>query len=206
MTDEDFRRFRAGYYAMITALDAQVGRIIDALESQGRLENTVVVFAGDQGSMLGDLGFWGKGQFYRGSINSPLVIAGPPIPRTRGEGATVDRPVQLLDLAPTFLELAEASEEDREQCYGESLMPLLTGEGRYERTTAFAEDADTQMATTERYKFVRQENGENQLFDLEEDPRESNDLAGRLPEVQADMNRRIEEWFAATPPIREPRQ
>lgn len=200
-TEETYKRFRAGYYAMITALDTQVGRIVDALEANGQLENTLIVFAGDQGSMLGDLGFWGKGEFYKGSINSPLVMAGP---EHFQQGKVIDRPVQLLDLAPTFLELAGASEEDRQQCFGESMAPLLTGEGDYLRAVAYAEEYTSKMATTSEYKLVRNEEGEDQLFDLVNDPNELKNIIGSLPVIEAEMNQLLDDWLARTGPIREP--
>lgn len=200
-TEETYKRFRAGYYAMISALDTQVGRIVEVLEKSGQLDDTVIVFTGDQGSMLGDLGLWGKGEFYKGSINSPLVIAGP---ESFVEGEVEDRPVELLDLAPTFLELAGASEEDRKQCHGESLLPLLTGNGTYERAAAFAEEADVKMVTTSRYKLVRKDGGENLLFDLQEDPDELKNIAGTLPDVESDLSGKIDAWLESTSPLREP--
>jgi arylsulfatase A-like enzyme len=200
VSDEEARRFRAGYYGMVSALDAQVGRIIKALEAGGLLDNTVIVFAGDQGSMLGDLGLWGKGVFYRGSIGSPLVVAGVP---GALRGAVVDRPVALIDLAPTFLELAGAAAEDIQACSGHSLAPLLTGKGAYARAAAFAEDHLNQMATDGRYKYARGKNGA-MLFDLAADPQETRNLDGTLPDVEARMKRLIDDWRVATPPVLPP--
>ncbi len=197
-TDETFQRFRASYYAMITALDAQIGGILDALEKAGQLDHTLIVFTGDQGSMLGDLGLWGKGVFYKGSINSPLIIAGPGV---TAKGSKVDRPVELLDVTPTLLELAGASDEDRRRCFGQSLTPLLTGREGYTREAAFAEEADSQMVADARYKYVRHAT-EPMLFDLENDPNETSNLAGTLPEVEKRMSQLIDDWHAATPPVR----
>lgn len=199
-SDETYQRFRAAYYGMITLLDAQVGRIVAALEQSGQLDNTVIVFTGDQGSMLGDLGFWGKGVFYKGSINSPLVIAGPAGLVRPG---VVDRPVELIDLAPTFLDLAAASSEDRARCRGESLAALLSGRGEYRRSAAFAEDHETKMVVTARYKYI-QSPSEALLFDLEADPDELVNLAGKRPEVEAELGRRIAEWLDQTGPVLPP--
>jgi arylsulfatase A-like enzyme len=198
-TDETYQRFRAEYYAMITCLDAQIGRIIKALEERGQLDNTIIIFTGDQGSMLGDLGLWGKGVFYKGSINSPLVIAGP---GSFVKNVKVDRPVELLDVAPTLLELAHASEADRKRCHGHSLLPLLTGQGEYPRKYAFAEEKATQMVVDERYKLVRDPE-KLLVFDLAEDPNELKNLAGQLPEVEARLTKAIDDWFASTPPRRD---
>lgn len=201
LTPEVCQRFRAGYYAMITALDAQVGRIVEALEEAGRLENAVIAFYGDQGSMLGDHGLWGKGVFYKGSINSPLIIAGP---KDFLRGAKVDRPVELLDLAPTCLEIGDATPADRGRCRGLSLMPLLTGKGQYARTAAFAErEGEARMVVDKRYKWIPHPETP-MLFDLSEDPDERTNLAGKLPDVQARLQGLIDQWLAATPPIRPP--
>ncbi|MFA5689241.1 MAG: sulfatase-like hydrolase/transferase [Kiritimatiellales bacterium] len=194
---EHIRRFRAGYYAMITALDAQVGRILEALKESGQIDHTVIVFAGDQGSMLGDHGLWGKGDYYKGSVNSPLIIAGPPgwfIP-----GQVIDRPVETLDLAPTILELAGASAADQRKSYGESLLPLLTGKGTYSRTAAFAETAEWKVAVTDRFKYVIHPKG-NILFDLQECPDELVNLIGQQPGTEAAMAGVIEAWICNTTP------
>ena len=198
VTDEQFKRFRAEYYAMITCLDAQIGKVLKALEECGELENTVIVFAGDQGSMLGDHGLWGKGKFYKGSINSPLIIAGTP---GSLRGAKIDRPVELIDVAPTVLELAKIGTPERARCFGHSLLPLLTGQGVYGRSAAFAEDAEDKMVVNERYKFVRSRT-EPLLFDMQADPDELNNLIGKLPQVEKEMGKLLDDWLAATPPVR----
>lgn len=198
-TDDELRAFRAGYYGMITHLDAQVGRIVEALETSGRLENTIVVFAGDQGSIVGDHGKWGKGEFYRGSVSSPLVIAGPGVK----PDIVVDHPVELVDLAPTFLEIAGAAEEDLRECHGYSLQPLLSGKGEYERQYAYAELHDEKMAMDERYKYVDRDE-EPMLFEIQTDPRELENLAGTLPEVEERFKKAIADWLESTPPVLEP--
>lgn len=201
LSAEEFQTFRAGYYAMITLLDAQVGRLVKTLEERGLLDNTLIVFAGDQGSMLGDHGLWGKGVFYKGSINSPLIIAGPGVK----PGTRVDRPVQLLDVAPTLLEVGGASADDRSQCQGESLLPLLTGEGTYQRQAAFAEEYRTKMVATETWKYVNDPTNP-QLFYLKQDPDETRNLAGQRPEVEQRMQAMIKRWLADTQPVLEPNE
>ncbi len=191
---ETYQKFRAAYYGMISLLDAQVGRIVAALEKSGQLENTIIIFAGDQGSMLGDLGLWGKGVFYRGSINSPLVIAGP---QELVKHNAVDRPVQLIDLAPTILGWAGASEDDLAHCRGLSLAPLLTGVGEFERRDAFAEDAETKMVVNDRYKFIDSPSGPK-LFDLEKDPNETTNVADKRTGLVENMQRKLERWEATS--------
>lgn len=198
--DELFQRFRAAYYAMITCLDAQIGEILDTLDEKGLTENTVIVFTGDQGSLLGDHGLWGKGSFYKGSINSPLIVAGPDSFRS---GEEVTRPVELIDLAPTFLELADAPKDDIDRCEGQSLLPLLTGDGNYTRNAAFAEEYESKMIVNERWKFIRDPEGDK-LFDMENDPEELSNLASRKVELTKRLDQRIDDWLEKSPPVREP--
>jgi arylsulfatase A-like enzyme len=197
---EDYQKFRTGYYAMITALDTQIGHILDALEKKGELDNTVIIFAGDQGSLLGDHGLWGKGSYYKGSANSPLIIAGVP---SIQKGKTIDSPVELLDVAKTILEVAGAPDPDLKKCRGYSLMPFLTGNGSFQGKEAFAEEADWQLIQDSQYKYVRYPE-QNILFDLKNDPNELHNLAGTLPAVEEKMTHQIDEWLSNTAPVKKP--
>ncbi len=205
MSDEEVelhQKLRAGYYGMISALDAQIGRIVRALEANGQIDNTIIVYTGDQGFMLGDLGIPGKASFYKGSINSPLVIAGTD---KLLKGVTVDQPVALIDLVPTFLELGRASKTDMKtflkRSDGHSLLPLLTGKGNYTRKAAFADNVENDMMVVdEHYKYVKNDQAP-MLFDLRNDPNEFVNLAGSLPEVEARMSALISDWLKKTPPI-----
>jgi arylsulfatase A-like enzyme len=200
VTEEHYRNFRAAYYGMISLLDEQVGRIVAALEADGRVDDTVIIITGDQGSMLGDFGLFGKGVFYKGSINSPLVIAGP---ESLVRQSVVDRPVQLIDLAPTILAWAGAHPGDRERCRGKSLAPLLAGSGGHPHTAAFSEDAETKLIVTERYKLASNERG-SLLFDLQADPNETQNLFGKRPDLEADLLKQIKSWQSATGPTLPP--
>lgn len=192
------RRFRAAYYGMISWVDAQVGRLLGALEAEGRLDDTVVVFCADQGEMAGDHGLYGKGTFFRSAIGAPLLVAWP---RGFREGVRVDRPVELLDLVPTLLELAGAPEKERQQSFGHSLLPLLGGEGSYLREAAFAEYFDQKMVATSRHKYVyATARPARLLFDLEADPGETRNLAGApgAAGVERALRERLLAWLAAT--------
>ena len=198
MTPEQLLAARAGYYGMISLLDTQVGSMVEALEVKGCLDNTVVVFVGDQGCAMGDHGMWGKGTMLKSSINSPLVVSCPARFRER---VVVDRPVEMQDLAPTFLDLAGASRKEKANCYGESLTPLLTGEGLYRREAAFAEKLSTKMVATAELKYVYNPGDETQLlFDLRQDPDETQNVAGRpgYEEAERRMRDRLLTWLTAT--------
>lgn len=158
------------YYAMITDLDAQVGRILDALRHR---ENTLVIFTSDQGLALGSHGLLGKQNQYEHSIRSPLIIAGPGLPR----GERCDALVTLQDLFPTLCEMTGAAVPPT--VTGRSLRPLLLHQTDRIHEFVTGMFTDTQrMICDGRWKYIRYPKaGREQLFDLEADPQELNDLS-----------------------------
>jgi arylsulfatase len=124
MNDSDHRYLTAAYWAMVDLIDEQVGRMIDALERTGQLENTIVVFMSDHGELLGDHGVYLKGpHFYEPSVYVPLIVSWP---GKYQEGVRIPALVELVDLAPTFLEAADIEHYPGMQ--GKSLTKLLRGE------------------------------------------------------------------------------
>jgi len=118
------RELRAAYLAMIELIDHEVGRVVDFVRSQGKLENTLVLFMSDHGEMLGDHGLLLKGcRFYEGLVRVPLVFSHPDIAAANPDvhGALVE----LTDVAPTLLDFAGI--EKPSQMQGRSLLPVLTG-------------------------------------------------------------------------------
>ena len=119
----------AAYYAMIELIDDNVGRMIQALEESGQRENTLVIFTSDHGELLGDHQLVGKGcRFYECLVRVPLICSWPGHVR---EGSVCDALVELMDIAPTLLELAGVAAPERMQ--GRSLWPLLTGQAQTHR-------------------------------------------------------------------------
>ena len=187
--DCDAWRIKAAYYAMIELIDDNVGRMLDALERSGQRENTLVIFMSDHGEMLGDHGLVAKGcRFYEGLVRVPLIFSWP------GQfeaGLVSDALVELIDVAPTLLELADVPAPARMQ--GRSLLPILRGAAdpgqhrdfvRCEYYSAlnsldkaqFRCDYAT-MLRDRRYKLVvyhGRDGGE--LFDLQRDPGEFDNL------------------------------
>jgi len=165
----------AGYYAMISHLDAHIGRVLEALQRTGRADNTIIIFAGDNGLAVGQHGLMGKQNMYDHSIRVPLVVSGPGI----GAGRRCDGLCYLHDVFPTLFDLlglqAPAGVESR------SLAPVLRGETDRTCETTFHAYMGVQRAVRdERFKLVEYYvNGTNttQLFDLEEDPWEQRNLA-----------------------------
>lgn len=101
-TEEERRRCTAAYYALVSYLDDNVGRIVDALHRTGLADDTVVVYTTDHGDMVGSRGLWGKSLLYRESAGIPMMMAGPGVPVSR----TCGTPANLVDLYPTILAAA----------------------------------------------------------------------------------------------------
>ena len=187
--DHDARTLQAAYYAMIELIDDRVGDIVEALEDSGQLEDTVVIFTSDHGEMLGDHGLIQKGcRFYEGLVRVPLIFSCPP--RFRSD-RRCDALVELLDIAPTLLQLAGLEVPERMQ--GRSLLPLLRGEEVEHRDFVRCEYYDAldlpdgtfaTMYRDERYKLVVYHgHDEGELYDLDEDPEEFENMWSE-PEAQ----------------------
>jgi arylsulfatase A-like enzyme len=171
-TSDEIRRHIRDYYAMITHLDAQIGRILDRLEQQGRLDHTIVVLAGDNGLAVGRHGLMGKQNLYDHSIRVPLVLCGPGIPR----GQRCDAPVLLSDLFPTLCDLCGIPVPPSVE--GTTLMPLLRDPSARVREDIYLAYADLLRGVTDgRHKLIETCGPvrRTQLFDLEVDPWELED-------------------------------
>jgi arylsulfatase A-like enzyme len=174
-TPEVIRGHIAAYYAMITHLDAEIGRVLKALEETGRADNTVIVFAADNGLAVGQHGLMGKQNLYDHSIRVPLILAGPGVPR----GKSVASLCYLHDLFPTLCELAGLAIPDSVE--GRSLNGLM-GRRESARDSIFLAYRHFQRGVrTDRWKLILYNVGGNltiQLFDLQSDPWERSNLAG----------------------------
>jgi arylsulfatase A-like enzyme len=175
LSPETVRQHLADYYAMISHQDAEIGRVVDAVEKSGEAANTVVVYVSDHGLALGRHGLLGKQNLYEHSVRVPLLLSGP------GVAASVvsDLPVYSLDLYATLAALAGLPTPP-----GLESRNLLQAGGQPAaggRETLFALYKDVQrMVCDRRWKLIRYRvNGEErfQLFDLERDPDEIRDLA-----------------------------
>ncbi len=184
-TPEEIQDVRATYYAMVTLVDDEVGRILDALEETGEAERTIVVFTSDHGEMLGDHQLMLKGPFmYECAVRVPLIIRWPGVSRP---GTRVSELVQWVDLAPTFLQAAGCAAGPHLQ--GRSLAGLLDGSETQWRDWALSQYRNSghpydpavhvTMLRHDRWKLVvhhgspttpRQRTGE--LYDLDADPSE----------------------------------
>ncbi|MGV3764136.1 sulfatase-like hydrolase/transferase [Parapedobacter sp.] len=161
------------YYALVTHLDHQIGRIIETLKRTGQYENTLIVYAADNGLAVGSHGLLGKQSLYEHSVKVPLIIKGPGVPA----GKTFDALTYLYDLYPTLAELTGLPRPD--QVDGKSLVPVLQGAREQVRPSLFTAYRNTVRAVrTADWKLIRYpERNYTQLFDLVHDPLELNNLA-----------------------------
>ncbi|TIT46370.1 MAG: phosphonate monoester hydrolase, partial [Mesorhizobium sp.] len=119
----DFRRIRAIYYGMISEVDAQLGRLWQALKTEGAWDNTIIVLTSDHAEMMGDHFMLGKGGYFDGSYHIPLIIRDPR--HRKAAGSTVDRFTEAVDILPTLIDLLGVAPEPHLD--GCSLKPFLSG-------------------------------------------------------------------------------
>ena len=176
----------ADYYAMVSHTDAQVGRILDALEKTGKMDNTIIVFSSDNGLAVGRHGLLGKQNVYEHSVRVPLIITGPGIPKNE----TRDHLTYVYDIYPTLCERAGLTTPETVQF--KSLNPQIKSakaEGREHLIFAFM---DWQRSVRDsRYKLIEycvKDARTTQLFDLSKDPHEMVNLAGS-PEHAATLEK-----------------
>jgi len=164
---------RSEYYAIITHMDFQIGRILDALYESPAADNTYIIFTADHGLACGEHGLMGKQNMYDHSIRVPWIIVGPDIPLNK----QVKVLSYLQDVMPTTLELAGS--EIPEHVEFKSLVPVLRGEIENHYSEIFGGYMEYQrMIRTERYKLILYPKGQTVLLhDLENDPLELINLA-----------------------------
>ena len=200
-TDRNLLRvMKAYYYACVSFIDYQVGRIVSALEENGQLDNTLILLSADHGELLGDYNCFGKRSVHDSAARIPMITR---LPGVFAAGQSCDRPVSLVDVAPTFLEAAEASIASHDPD-GESLVRIAEGSSKreavfaqlaYERSpvplapgceTGQREDPDESRAAASWYMAVTREwkyaysapDHKELLFDRVADPGETRNRAG----------------------------
>lgn len=187
-TEEDIRRMRQGYYAAVTFVDHQLGRLIDALEASGQLANTVIAYTTDHGEMLGKFGMWWKHSLYEDSVRIPLVVAGPGF----AAGQRVRTPVSLLDFQAALFEAVGAKRP--EHWRGEPLQRIPPDDpnrvvfaeyhGNGVRSGAF-------MVRRGDWKLIYNMAAPHQLFNLRDDPEELHNLWEHEQEIARELEREL---------------
>jgi arylsulfatase A-like enzyme len=213
LTEAEFRQLKATYFGMISEVDAQLGRVFAAIKAAGQWNDTLVIFTSDHAELMGDHYLLGKGGYHDQSQHTPLVIYDP---RESARGKTVDAFTEAVDIYPTLLEAMDVA--PAHVADGSSLLPWLSGTPARWRDAAHWEfdfrDVSGQSAETAfgidstglnmvairtaKWKYVHFAALPPLLFDLEADPDNLVNLAGK-PEhalVQLEMAEKLLSWRA----------
>jgi arylsulfatase A-like enzyme len=213
MTDDQARLLKHGYYACVSYIDAQVGRLLDALERSGLADNTIIVLLGDHGFKLGEHNSWGKQSCYEIDAHTSLIMF---VPGAAGMGRTCGALVELIDIYPTLCDLTGL--EPPHQLEGFSMAPLFDDPEIPWKSAVFFQFQGGFMGRymgrsirTERYRYVEWRDWyENtfidaELYDLQTDPGEDLNIArfSESQELLQLLSRRLwQGWWGARPPVR----
>ncbi len=176
MPEEKIRAARRAYFGACSYVDAQIGALLRTLEDCGLSEDTLIVFSGDHGDMLGERGLWYKMHWFEMAARVPLLVHAP----QRFAAHRVSQSVSTVDLLPTLVELAGGTVEPGLPLDGRSLLPHLQGTGGHDEVigeyTAEGTVSPLMMIRRGDFKFIYSEQDPCLLFDLANDPRELQDL------------------------------
>lgn len=203
LTDDDIRKARHGYYANTSYFDDNVGKIVQALKEADLYNNTIIIVTADHGDMLGERGLWYKMNFFEHSARVPLIMHGPGV-----ASGTQAAPVSLVDLLPTLVDIAASDGSDRPEfgmpVSGNSLWPMAQGKienGRSVFGEYCAEMTPHPILMIRRgaYKYIHCDVDPPQLFNLDHDPMERNNLADdpEHAELSAAFAREAAEYWDA---------
>jgi arylsulfatase A-like enzyme len=166
-SDAELAKAHQAYYAMVTEVDHQAGRILDYLEEQGLAEDTIVVFTSDHGEWLGEHFHYGKGYPGHDAVSrTPLLVRWPQgiqIP-----GKSIHSFIEAVDLIPTLLDAAFIPTPPHLQ--GQSFFDVLCGDSLGTRRSALTEGEGWKTIRLPGWRYVAKEDGSEHLFDLEADP------------------------------------
>jgi uncharacterized sulfatase len=196
-SDDDRRSFLQAYLAGVSFMDAQVGRLLDALDRLKLADNTIVVFLGDHGYHLGERGWWNKSTLFDRSCRAPLLIAAPGV---KG-GQVCSAPVEFVDVYPTVADLCAVRAPH--VLAGKSLRPVLEDATRGHKDAAFTlitrgPEKFGQSVRTARWRFTRWSDGAIELYDHAADPEEMHDVS-KNPEHAAVIDA-MKSQLASLPP------
>ena len=180
--NNEWRPILQAYLASVSFMDHCIGIAINALMASAYADNTYIILFSDNGYHLGEKSRFAKMSLWERSTRVPLIMAGPGI-----KPGTIDAPVGLVDLYPTILELAGLPENAENA--GQSLMSLIQGRTSKRSPILSVYGKDNFAVIDERYRYIRYENGEEELYDLENDPNEWTNISN-VPKY-ADIKRQL---------------
>ncbi|TKG94527.1 DUF4976 domain-containing protein [Puteibacter caeruleilacunae] len=171
-TKEAIQRHLLDYYAVVSSMDYDIGRLLDGLKSMNLDENTIIVFSSDQGLAIGDHGLMGKQNVYEGTLKVPMFVAGPGIKKGHSDAF-----VYLHDVFPTICDLADT--DIPEELDGKSFQHILyEGKGTIRKSVMMAYRDYQRSIRQGKWKLIRfPKIDKTVLFDLEQDPNETQNLA-----------------------------
>lgn len=177
--EDQWKRMVQSYLACTTFVDAQVGKVLDALDASPYRENTLVVLWSDHGYHLGEKNRFAKQALWDRANRVPLIVALPSgTPGNPRAGQVCDRPVGLIDLYPTLLELCELPANPQNE--GVSLGPLLSDpQANWEHVTLTSYGPGNHAVQTQHHRFYQYEDGSQELYDHRQDPQEWHNLASQ---------------------------
>jgi arylsulfatase A-like enzyme len=212
--DECRKRVIPAYMGLISELDFHIGRLIDFLKIRGDLDNTVIVLTSDHGDYLGDHWLGEKELFYEPAIRIPLIVINPDKGAEKTRGTSNKSFVESIDLLPTFLGLVGCQDSYDHRLEGRSLLPLIHGEEIEWRDAIFCEsdysvrqarnllkrgpeECRAFMIRTNTWKYIYYDGFAPQLFNLEEDPDEMNDLGKSKmhKDIRGQLFRQLFDWM-----------
>ncbi len=185
VSDEYARKVRHAYFACVSYVDAQIGKVLEELEKQGLAENTIVVVWGDHGWHLGDQMVWGKHTVFERSLKSTFMIR---LPKNKG-GKTINKIVSTTDIYPTLMELCGTPVEHK--LSGTSLTCLMENpKDKNWRNSAYSYYRNGISVRTEDYrmmKYYRKQQPEIELYNHKTDPNETKNIAAENPDIVKEL-------------------
>ena len=164
------------YLASISFADAQVGRLLDALDGSGQADNTIIVLWSDHGWHLGEKQHWHKRTLWEEATRIPFIVVSP---KTGKPGQVSKQPASSLDIFPTLIELCGLDSITNQKLDGMSLVPWLKNPNKTRKQAAITVDENQHMsARSERYRYIRYNDGTEEFYDHKTDPDEwTNEIA-----------------------------
>lgn len=188
-TMEEVQITRRQYCAAIELIDEQIGLILESLESRGMMDNTYIVFTSDHGDMMGDHGLYQKTVPYEPSIHVPLIVAGPGIE----SNLIKDSLIELIDLNPTVCELAGIPKLDNIDAL--SFVNVLNGESERHRENIVIKFKNYKCIRDKKYKYIDNFNDIGELYDLENDTSELNNILESNKDIAVFYKKVLKERF-----------